>query len=245
MLRFAPPFIAFPSSRKSEDVKIKDPLLSKAPRSTNPVCATPSNITSKEDTTSGEATAIGQRVEEKVRTPPVLSTNESSGGSGSTVVDAGGDGGGGSNGFYGRGSRAPSRKALEASLVIEGEGAHLMTKEIREANVRLNKELREQRRKYRAAGLRAGLVLEDVAVGDTNKTSSGEGRESGTGSSSSVDVQNACGKRAWASVAENTTADSTGKRGRKMAVEPSSATPQTGRGAATKERSTSSKEACP
>ena len=245
MLRFAPPFIAFPSSRKNEAAQIKDQPSSKAPRSTIPVCATPSDVASEGDTTTGEAKTIGQRVEEKARTPPVVSPIESSGGSGSSVGAAGGDGGDGSNGFYGRRSRAPSRKALEASGVIEGEGAQLMTKEIREADAKIKKELREQRRQYRAAGLRAGLVLEFVAVGGANKTSSGEGRESGTGSSSSVDVQNARGKRARGSVAENTTADSRGKRRRRVTVEPSSATPQTGPGGATKEPSTSSEEACP
>ncbi|CAM9662765.1 unnamed protein product, partial [Scytosiphon promiscuus] len=62
----------------------------------------------------------------------------------------------------GRRARAPSRKLLEASGVLENEGAQWMTKEIKEADLKIKKELREQRKQFKAAGLRTGEVIEVV-----------------------------------------------------------------------------------
>lgn len=73
----------------------------------------------------------------------------------------------------GRRPRAPSRRLLEASGALENQkGAQWMTKDIKEADARLKKELREQRRHFRAAGLKAGEVIE--AVEEEPKGSSGE-----------------------------------------------------------------------
>lgn len=63
----------------------------------------------------------------------------------------------------GRRPRAPSRKLLEASGALEHRGAQWMTKEIKEADARVKKELREQRKHFKAAGLKAGEVIEAIA----------------------------------------------------------------------------------
>lgn len=63
----------------------------------------------------------------------------------------------------GRRPRAPSRKLLEASGALENQGAQWMTKEIKEADARVKKELREQRKHFKAAGLKAGEVIEAIA----------------------------------------------------------------------------------
>eukprot|EP00752_Nemacystus_decipiens_P011347 g10083.t2 len=64
----------------------------------------------------------------------------------------------------GRRARAPSRKLLEASGALENEGAQWMTREIKEADAKNKKELREQRKQFKAAGLKAGEVTETFTV---------------------------------------------------------------------------------
>lgn len=91
----------------------------------------------------------------------------------------------------GRRPRAPSRKALEAQGRIKNDAAQWMTKDIKEADARQKKEMREQRRRSKAAGLRAGVVLELYTVGTsaaaTNEEridgNSGGGDDGGSGSS--------------------------------------------------------------
>lgn len=63
----------------------------------------------------------------------------------------------------GRRPRAPSRKLLEASGRVQNEGAQWMTKEIKEAEAKKLRDLKEQRRKYKAAGLKAGHVMEEFS----------------------------------------------------------------------------------
>lgn len=60
----------------------------------------------------------------------------------------------------GRRARAPSLKFLEAAGLVENEGAQWMTKEIKEAEAKRVKDLREQRKQYKAAGLKSGEVIE-------------------------------------------------------------------------------------
>ncbi|CAM9300651.1 unnamed protein product [Ectocarpus fasciculatus] len=60
----------------------------------------------------------------------------------------------------GRRPRAPSRRALEASGQLKNDGAQWMTRERKEEQARFNAELRKQRRQYKAAGLKSGVVLE-------------------------------------------------------------------------------------
>ena len=88
----------------------------------------------------------------------------------------------------GRRARAPSRKLLEASGALEIEQAQWMTREIKEADTRVKRAAREQRKHFKAAaGLKAGEVIEvftatqvggDVSAADT-------GIEGGKSSSSS------------------------------------------------------------
>ena len=118
----------------------------------------------------------------------------------------------------GRRSREPSRKALEASGLIEGEEPQLMTKEIREANAKLKKELREQRRQRREAGLRIGLVLEAVAEKASEGEDSNRGSRGRPGGSSSVEVGNVRDKRAMADDAESIGTISSGKKRRKAST---------------------------
>lgn len=60
----------------------------------------------------------------------------------------------------GRRARAPSRKLLEASGALEHEGAQWMTREIKEADAKVKKEIREQRKHFKVAGLKAEEVIE-------------------------------------------------------------------------------------
>ncbi|CBN75860.1 hypothetical protein Esi_0182_0062 [Ectocarpus siliculosus] len=60
----------------------------------------------------------------------------------------------------GRRARAPSRRALEASGQLKGDGAQWMTREKKAEQARVNTELREKRKKSREAGLKVGVVLE-------------------------------------------------------------------------------------
>ncbi|CAM9550959.1 unnamed protein product [Ectocarpus sp. 12 AP-2014] len=60
----------------------------------------------------------------------------------------------------GRRPRAPSRRALEASGRLRGDGAQWMTREKKAEQARVNTELREKRKKSREAGLKVGVVLE-------------------------------------------------------------------------------------
>lgn len=65
----------------------------------------------------------------------------------------------------GRRPRAPSRRALEASGRLKDEGAQWMTLEKKAEQVRINAELREQRKQCKAAGLQYGVVLEPFVTG--------------------------------------------------------------------------------
>lgn len=65
----------------------------------------------------------------------------------------------------GRRPRAPSRRALEASGRLKDEGAQWMTLEKKAEQVRINAELREQRKQCKAAGLKYGVVLEAFVAG--------------------------------------------------------------------------------
>ncbi|CAM9872186.1 unnamed protein product [Ectocarpus sp. 12 AP-2014] len=60
----------------------------------------------------------------------------------------------------GRRPRAPSRRALEASGQLKHDGAQWMTRERKAEEARFKAELREQRRQYKAVGLKSGVVLE-------------------------------------------------------------------------------------
>lgn len=83
----------------------------------------------------------------------------------------------------GRRPRAPSRRALEASGRMKDEGAQWMTREKKAEQARAQKELREQRRQYRAAGLSVGVVVEAyVANGTAAATGTGDGTVGGGGS---------------------------------------------------------------
>ena len=63
-----------------------------------------------------------------------------------------------------RRARAPSRRALEAAGRMTDTGAQWMTQEKREEMAWAALELREQRKRYRAAGIKAGVVLEEFVV---------------------------------------------------------------------------------
>ncbi len=82
----------------------------------------------------------------------------------------------------GRRARAPSRRALEASGRMKGGGAQWMTREKKAEDARVKKELREQRRQYRAAGLNVGVVIEAfVAPGTGGVAGDGGGGGAGGG----------------------------------------------------------------
>ena len=65
----------------------------------------------------------------------------------------------------GRRARFPSRKALEASGKLKKEAVQWLTKEKREEEAKRMKELKAQRKAAAAAGLKAGQVIEAVAIG--------------------------------------------------------------------------------
>ena len=65
----------------------------------------------------------------------------------------------------GRRARVPSRKALEATGKLKNEGTQWLTKEKKEEEAKRMRELKAQRKAAAAAGLRAGQVIEAVAVG--------------------------------------------------------------------------------
>lgn len=99
----------------------------------------------------------------------------------------------------GRRARAPSRKLLEASGALENEGAQWMTRAIKEADAKVKKELREQRKHFKAAGLRAGEVIEAFTVakagGDESTADSGiEGSKIDGSSGSGSGLSN---KESW------------------------------------------------
>lgn len=81
----------------------------------------------------------------------------------------------------GRRARAPSRRFLEAAGMVKIEGAQWMTKEIKEAEAKRVKDLREQRKQYKAAGLRSGEVLEACSVTATNVGDALNGNSGGRG----------------------------------------------------------------
>lgn len=57
-------------------------------------------------------------------------------------------------------ARAPSRKLLEASGLLEDDTAQLMTSKIRQVELKRMREFREQRKHFRAAGLKVGEVIQ-------------------------------------------------------------------------------------
>eukprot|EP00903_Cladosiphon_okamuranus_P007080 g6880.t1 len=82
----------------------------------------------------------------------------------------------------GRRPRAPSRRALEASGRMQDEGLQWMSREKKAEEARAKKELREQRRQYRAAGLSVGVVIEAyVANGTAAAAGTGGGAVGGGG----------------------------------------------------------------
>lgn len=64
----------------------------------------------------------------------------------------------------GRRARAPSRKVLEMSGLLEHEGPQWLTKEIKERDGKLKRKQREQRKQLKAAGLKQGEVIEAFSV---------------------------------------------------------------------------------
>lgn len=60
--------------------------------------------------------------------------------------------------------RAPSRKLLEASDILEHDSAQRMTKEIKEKNTKRLGGLREHQNKLRTAGLKKGEIIEELDV---------------------------------------------------------------------------------
>eukprot|EP00752_Nemacystus_decipiens_P015664 g13978.t1 len=83
-----------------------------------------------------------------------------------------------------RRARAPSRRALEAAGRMTDTGAQWMTKEKKEEMARAAMELRERRKSYRAAGLKAGVVLEEFVAGTTDTTAAAATGAAGDGSDS-------------------------------------------------------------
>ena len=79
----------------------------------------------------------------------------------------------------GRRPRAPSRRALEASGRMKSGGAQWMTREKKAEEARVKKELREQRRQYRAAGLSVGVVIEAFVAPATGGVADGGGAGGG------------------------------------------------------------------
>ncbi|CBN74257.1 EsV-1-7 [Ectocarpus siliculosus] len=88
------------------------------------------------------------------------------------------DGGGGSGG---RRARAPSRKFLEASGRVADEGAQLLTKAKKEEENRLKREMKEQRRAAKSAGLKLGEVIEATTVPLCEEEEPGSGGGGGGG----------------------------------------------------------------
>ena len=85
-----------------------------------------------------------------------------------------------------RRARAPSRRALEAAGRMTDTGAQWMTQEKKEEMARAAMELREQRKRYRAAGLKAGVVLEEFVVQGKAETAAATGAASGENDSGSA-----------------------------------------------------------
>lgn len=97
----------------------------------------------------------------------------------------------------GRRARVPSRKILEASGVLEaGDSAQWMTKEKKEEQARITRELKEQRKAAAAAGLKVGQVIETTVptireMSNRSQGSSGSASVRGGGGGS------AASKAAW------------------------------------------------
>lgn len=91
----------------------------------------------------------------------------------------------------GRRARVPSRKLLEASGALEaGESAQWMTKEKKEEDARITRELKEQRKAAAAVGLKVGQVIETIVpvlrgVGNRSQGSFGAASVRGGGSAAS------------------------------------------------------------
>ena len=75
----------------------------------------------------------------------------------------------------GRRARAPSRKFLEASGRMTDKSAQWMTKEMREEQARIKRELKQQKRAAAAAGLKVGQVIETIAVPSVSADTGSEG----------------------------------------------------------------------
>lgn len=84
----------------------------------------------------------------------------------------------------GRRPRAPSRRALEASGRMADQGPQLLTTEVKEELAEASNQVRERRKMSKAAGLKAGMVLEEVV--ETMPT--GAGASDGVGAAT-VDEQ--------------------------------------------------------
>ena len=154
--------------------------------SSSPAAATTSATSGKEqeDTAAAAASAVQARP-----TPPPASTNRLADTSGMSPsveflvlrqareaakkeAEASG----------GRRPRAPSRRALEASGRMKDEGAQWMSREKKAEQARAMKELREQRRQYRAAGLGVGVVVEAYVANEmAAATATGNGAVAGGG----------------------------------------------------------------
>lgn len=65
----------------------------------------------------------------------------------------------------GKRPRAPSRRALEASGRMNDQGAQWMTRKQKAEETRVKTELREKRKQSKAAGLKLGVVLEEIIGG--------------------------------------------------------------------------------
>lgn len=139
----------------------------------------------------------------------------------------------------GRRPRAPSRKALEASGLLKNDGAQLMSREMKEAEARRKKELKEQRRQYKAVGLKAGVVLEAFPVGDKGEDTPGVGDGNIVGGVDQLPFSET--KRDEPSVASAGAAskESSGKRKRKGSVPAATAAtqPEAARSSAAETRS--------
>lgn len=83
------------------------------------------------------------------------------------------------SGSGGRRARAPSRKLLEASGRVADEGVQLLTKAKKEEENRLKREMKEQRRAAKSAGLKLGEVIEATAVPLSEESGSGGGGDGG------------------------------------------------------------------
>ncbi|CAM9549821.1 unnamed protein product, partial [Ectocarpus sp. 12 AP-2014] len=137
--------------------------------------------------TVSATTASGNRLHLRTA-PPVLVLPDGAAGvpqrEGEDESPRAADGGGGSGG---RRARAPSRKLLEASGRVAAEGAQLLTKAKKEEENRLKREMKEQRRAAKSAGLKLGEVIEATAAPLSEEESGSGGGGGGGGGSRGSD----------------------------------------------------------